>query len=106
MIGAATATLISGLGFNILKFIRIKQKLGFQPFTWMIPLIFIIGVIAFCSGLLIPVGEAENAWIAVLTILLRSVLVGGIFLSLTIGLKISPELNGLIRTFISKYLKK
>lgn len=106
MIGAATATLISGLGFNILKFIRIKQKLGFQPFTWKIPLIFIIGVIAFCSGLLIPVGVAENAWMAVLTILLRSVLVGGIFLSLTIGLKISPELNGLIRTFITKYLKK
>ena len=106
MIGAATATLISGLGFNILKFIRIKQKLGFQPFTWKIPLIFIIGVIAFCSGLLIPVGVAENAWMAVFKILLRSVLVGGVFLSLTIGFKISPELNGLIRTFISKYLKK
>lgn len=106
MVGAATATLISGLGFNILKFIRIKQKLGFQPFTWKIPLIFIVGVIAFCSGLLIPSGIAENAWMAVLTIILRSVLVGSVFLSLAIGLKISPELNGLIRTFISKYLKK
>lgn len=106
MIGAATATLISGLGFNILKFIRIKQKLGFQPFTWKIPLIFIIGVIAFYSGLLIPAGVAENAWMAVFTILLRSVLVGGVFLSLAIVLKISPELNGLIRTFVSKYLKK
>ncbi len=106
MIGAATATLISGLGFNILKFIRIKQKLGFQPFTYKIPLIFIIGVIAFCSGLLIPVGVADNAWMAVLTILLRSGLVAGVFLCIATGLKISPELNGLIRTFISKYLKK
>ena len=106
MIGAATATLISGFGFNILKFIRIRQKLGFQPFTWKIPLIFIFGMIAFCSGLLIPVGIAENAFIATLTIILRSALVGGIFLSLVIGFKISLELNGLIRTFISKYLKK
>lgn len=106
MIGAATATLISGLGFNILKFIRIRQKLGFQPFTWKIPLILIFGMIAFCSGLLIPVGIAENAWMATLTIILRSALVGGIFLSLVTGFKISPELNGLIRNFISKYLKK
>lgn len=106
MIGAATATLISGLGFNLLKFIRIKQKIGIQPFSWQIPLIIITGVISYFVGLIIPSGIDGDNLMTCLKIVLRSAIVGSVFLGLVIGLKISPELNELIRTFISKYLKK
>ena len=106
MNGAASATLISGLGFNLLKFFRIKQKLGFQPFTWKIPVLLLIGILAYFTGTLIPAGIEENALMACLKIILRSLLVGGVFLGIAIGIKISPELNGLLRNFTTKYLNR
>lgn len=106
MNGAASATLISGLGFNLLKFFRIKQKLGFQPFTWKIPVLIVIGILAYFAGTLIPVGIEGNALMTCLKIIGRSLLVGGVFLGVAIGIKISPELNGLLRNFTTKYLNR
>ena len=106
MIGAATATLISGIGFNLMKYIRIRQTLKIQPFTWRIPVLLLIGIAAFALGLLIPAGEAETIWMACMNIGGRSILVGSFFVLLIYSLKLSPEVNGLIRNFASSIIKR
>lgn len=87
--GAAMSTAISSLLYTGIKFFIIHRKFGFQPYT--INTVKIIGLVLLCIGinLLLPVLDSN-----VLNIVMRSALLGGVFLLLTYLLKIVPEFHG------------
>ncbi len=93
--GAAVATLLSLLSFNILKFVFIKIKFGIQPFNLNTIKIVVIGVICYFMTLWLP--HFENVF---LDIAFNSVLILLVFIPLVFFLKVSEEVNLTILKFI------
>ncbi|ELR69587.1 Putative membrane export protein [Fulvivirga imtechensis AK7] len=93
--GAATATMISIVIFNVLRYLFLKIKLNLDPFTWQY-----LGVIFILSGsatLTYIVPSLSSVWTDMIT---RSIL----FLILSVPtiylLKLSPELNKLVNNVL------
>lgn len=105
--GAALATMVSLILFNLVKFVFLYRKLGMHPFTWRLPGVLAIGLAAWGTGTLVPsLGESLLAVAG--SVLIRSALVGGIFLLGVLYFRISPEFQGVVLQAwgrIRRYLK-
>lgn len=88
IIGAAMASVISNLVFNIMKFLFLWIKFGFQPYNFKFILIIAFAALAFMAGYLIPV--MDNL---VPDILIRSSVIAIVFGTLILLFKISNEIS-------------
>lgn len=100
MNGAAFATLLSLVLFNLVKMVFISIKLHIIPFT--LKNLTMIGIIActFITGLYFP--KLDNI---VLDIAVRSIVISVFFGVLVYILKISVEVNNLLKMVMNKVLK-
>ncbi len=98
--GAAIASFLAMLTFNLSKFLFVWVKFKIQPFSMgSIKLLAIIGLVLWV-----------NQWIptleqTLLDILIRSTVITILLVGLTIGLKVSEEVNSLVFGFVNR-LKK
>ncbi|KOF03097.1 hypothetical protein OB69_07110 [Roseivirga seohaensis subsp. aquiponti] len=98
--GAAIASFLAMLTFNLSKFLFVWVKFKIQPFSMgSIKLLAIIGLVLWV-----------NQWIptleqTLLDILIRSTVISVLLVGLTIGLKVSQEVNSLVFGFLNR-LKK
>ncbi|WP_462248261.1 lipopolysaccharide biosynthesis protein [Ekhidna sp.] len=95
--GAAYASLLTFFLFNLFKFLFVKIKFSFSPFSkWTIPTILLIPLFLFINS---KFSYAENPWIDILV--RSSALSIGFFLFLILG-KPSKELLNIIRSIFKK----
>ena len=90
VVGAAMATFLSLTLYNLIKVIFIYIKFKIQPFSKATFGVLLIGMLSFGITVLIP-----DTASAVLNIILKSVLVGGLYILLTLRFKVSEEFNKL-----------
>ena len=95
--GAAIASAISFSLLIIARVLFIYIKFGMQPFSYKFITLSIIGILSYLISKLIPV--LDNLY---LDIILRSSLLSIIYLLLTVLLKISPELNEIVKKYADK----
>jgi O-antigen/teichoic acid export membrane protein len=86
--GAAIATLSSKVVANIIRHLFLYRKFGLQPYNAKFLLIAMTAGISYLAQYFIP--EISNLY---LDILIRSAVMSVVFISLALGLKISPEVN-------------
>ena len=96
MIGAAFASLISILIFNIIKHVFIILKMKISPFSINTLKIILIGITLFTIDNYL-MSTISNDFLA---ILLKSTVTTVLYLSVIYLLKISPKLNDMIKSFI------
>ena len=99
--GAAMAYLLTMIALNFSYWLFNKIKFKLQPFDSSFIKIVIISAVALVSGLVIPKIDFY-----ILDILVRSTLVGGIFVSLVYITKISTDINEFIEQIIYKLTGK
>lgn len=90
--GAAFATFLSFLIFNLAKFLFLKIRLNIQPFTRNTLWVFLVGLVSYGAASLLPTTD----W-AILNILIKSIVGGGVFGGLILYLNISEDFSGLVR---------
>jgi len=96
MIGAAYASLISILIFNLIKLIFIKIKMKILPFSNKTIMVIFMGLLTYFLSIYIP--NLENSLI---NILLKSTLISIFYIILIYKSKISPEFNTILNRIIS-----
>jgi O-antigen/teichoic acid export membrane protein len=89
--GAAAATAISIVLFNIIRFFYVYSKLKIQPFDWNILKITLILLLALLVGETLP--DLSNVF---LDTIYRSVLISLVMASLIYFFKVSEDINRLI----------
>ncbi len=95
--GAAIASFIAMLSFNLIKYIFVWWKFGIQPFDWStVKMIAIVGVVLVVNHFL---AAQENQLI---DLILRSTIIGTLLLSMAYALKVSDEFNGLVKQLLNK----
>lgn len=98
--GAAIATGISLLSFNVAKYLFLKFKFGFDPFSKNSLLILILGGVAFFIGsLLSPLS-------LYLDIVLRSSIILAVFIPAALFLKLSQDMNDFFWLAVNKLRKQ
>ena len=98
--GAALASLIAMLLFNLIKFLFVYHKFGIQPFTFnTLKFLGIVGVVILVN-LTLP--TILNVY---LDVIMRSTIITVLLISSTYYLKISPEINSLLNQLIKKVIK-
>jgi len=95
--GAAWANFLAILFFNILKLVFIYDRMKMSPFTPKMGYIIPIASLAGLLGYLLP-----DYWHPVLSVMIKSVIFGGVFFYLTIRLKLSIEVNNLFYSTLDK----
>ena len=93
MIGAAYASLISLVFFNLIKYSFIKIKMKITPFSINSIKTILLGVFVYFAVLSIPDND-----IIIVDILIKTIISSFIFVISVYALKISPELNKLIKS--------
>lgn len=97
--GAAIATGLSIIGFNIVRFIFVWRKLGIQPFTYKTVLIFLILGLGFLVNEYIPfMGDIY------LDTIFRSIILGLILVVPSLLLKVSDDLNIMIDKNLKRFI--
>lgn len=100
IIGAAIATAISLVLFNLMKGIFLHSKLKMQPFhPNTLKGILILGV-AFAVGYFFP--RLENAW---LDIMIRSLAISLVFFPALIALRVSEDINEMFYKLVRRFFK-
>jgi len=99
IMGAAIATAISLTAFNLSKYIFLKLKFGFGPFSWKWFAIIGVGAAAYAISLLLP---AQTLWV---DIVLRSTIITAVFIPLVLVLRLSDDAVAFLRTLRSRFLK-
>ena len=98
--GAAIASFLAMLTFNLSKFLFVWVKFKIQPFSMgSIKLLAIIGLVLWVNQW-IPTLE-----LTLLDILIRSTVISVLLFGLTIGLKVSEEVNSLVFGFVNRFKK-
>ncbi len=100
IVGAAIASALSNLIFNLLKFFFLWIKFKFQPYDYKYILILIFAVISYYIGYLIPQLDYF-----ITDIIIRSLVIAFVFGSLVLLFKISDEFNNKFNIILS-ILKK
>jgi len=90
VVGAAMATFLSLTLYNMIKVIFIYIRFGIQPFSMPTLAVLLIGTICFGLTALVP-----DTGHAISNIILKSVLLGGLYILLVIRFKVSEEFNKL-----------
>ena len=93
MIGAAYASLISLVFYNLIKYGFIKIKMKITPFSINSIKTILLGVFVYFAVLSIPDND-----IIIVDILIKTIISSFIFVISVYALKISPELNKLIKS--------
>ena len=96
MIGAAFASLVSILIFNIVKHIFIKIKMKISPFSINTFKVILIGIILFIIDYYLMPALSNDF----LSILFKSAVTSVVYFSVIYLLKISPKLNGIVKSYI------
>lgn len=94
--GAALASAISIVIFNLFKFVVLWKKAQMQPFTWRTLVILLIGALTFVVGYYIP--QFSNTWV---DLVLRSAAIIVLFGGLAYILKLSQDANNLVHKMLS-----
>lgn len=97
IIGAAAATLLSLTLYNLVKMIFIQWKFNIQPFTWKTLWVILIAGAAYGMGLIFP-----STQVAVLDILIKSIVIGVVYISAVLYFNISPEFGYLLKDMIGR----
>lgn len=95
--GAALATAISIMSYNILKLLFIYKQFKMQPFTINTVKILVIGVVTYGIGLLISLD-----FHGLINIFIRSAIVGLSMLFVVFRLNISEDFNGIVRNVLKR----
>ena len=98
--GAALASLLAMLIFNIIKYLFVWTKLHMQPFTFKTLVLLGIIVWTYLGQSLLP--SLDKEW---LDLLMRSSLITALFVTPLYLLKISEEVNSLLDPYLN-YLKR
>lgn len=97
--GAGLAFLISTTLFNFAKFLFLYWKYKFFPFTFghlkLLVLALVLGIGAYYVPLTLP---------PLFNMIIRSILISILYLGMVYKLKISSDVNGIIKTISKKYL--
>jgi O-antigen/teichoic acid export membrane protein len=95
--GAAIASFLAMLVFNLTKYVFVWMKFGIQPFS--IATLKMVGIsgTALLLNSLLPSLDSS-----ILDIVVRSATISLVFLGLTYGLKVSEEFNGVINQVFTK----
>ena len=93
MIGAAYASLISITFYNLLKHIFIKYKMKISPFSINSIKTILVGIFVYFAVLSIPKND-----IILIDIFIKTIISSFIFIISVYALKISPDLNKLIKS--------
>ena len=101
IVGAALATLISKFVYNLIKYVFLYQKYGFQPFSYKTLLLLIIGIFAYGTSLLLP--EQANY---IVDILIRSSLIFILFSVPVYFLKVSEDMNQKADAIVKNIFKR
>nr|WP_255552024.1 polysaccharide biosynthesis C-terminal domain-containing protein [Roseivirga sp. E12] len=99
--GAAIASFLSMLLFNVIKYIFVFAKFGIQPFTRSSIVFVIIAAFTLLVNYFLP--SISNIY---LDIMVRSLAIVIVLMGLTFGLKVSSELNQLLSTTLSRVISK
>ena len=97
IIGAAMATAISLFFFNLAKYVFLKMKFGFEPFTWKSFAVLLLGVGTYVLSEIVPVQENF-----VVDILIRSTIIVVAFTPLAYALKLSEDVNAFVLTMLNR----
>ena len=98
--GAALATLISVISFNTVKYIFLKYKFGFQPFSNNTVRAILIGMVVLVGNYLIP--TQDNRY---LDIAFRLLYAGITYGSLVLILKVSMDINKIFVSILDRFHK-
>lgn len=98
IIGSAIATAVTVTANNVLRFLFLKIKFGMQPYDVNSLKLIIIALISILPGILIP--YLNNL---IIDIAVRSAIVGGLFILLTLKMEAAPELNNKIRKNLKRF---
>jgi O-antigen/teichoic acid export membrane protein len=97
IVGAAFASFISKIVFNLLKFVFVYKRFGFQPFIFKhVILLFIAGFAWYVSTLLPALPNY------IIDIIVRSTIISVIFILPVYYFKISEDINGKVDSVLAK----
>ncbi|NND77442.1 MAG: hypothetical protein HKN39_04610 [Flavobacteriales bacterium] len=105
ILGAAAATAFSLAMFNFLKWLFVWVKLKMQPFDIRSIKALIVGLVCIGVSYIIPEFFSENLTGRLLDIGLRSLICGGVFISMTLWLGLSDEIDRIVSLLKSKIAK-
>lgn len=88
--GAAMATGISLLTFNVAKYLFLKLKFGFGPFSWKSGVTLLLGIGAYFFSTFLPQQEL------LIDIVFRSAIITIVFVPIALLLRLSEDANGFL----------
>lgn len=97
ILGAAIGTASAIFLYNLIKVVYVWIKFHMQPFDWQMLLILSIGALVLLASF--QISTIVNIY---LDLLIRSILVGIGYLLPILALKISPDLNNLVKQILQK----
>jgi O-antigen/teichoic acid export membrane protein len=97
--GAAVATLLSKVITNFIRYLILYGKFGLQPYNYKFPLILLIAAAAYLAQYFIP--EISNMYF---DLIIRSSIMSVVFISLALGMKVSPDVNERVMEIRKKFL--
>ncbi|MHC2993807.1 hypothetical protein OB13_20315, partial [Pontibacter sp. HJ8] len=95
--GAAFASMLSYVTINLLRLFFVQGIYKMQPFAWSSVAVTVIAAIALGASYLLP--SLNNLY---LDILLRSILITGIYMGLLLGLRVYPDMNQWLLNMLRK----
>ena len=95
--GAALSTAISIFSFNSIRTIFVWFVLRIQPFKWHTLSIIVLGIVCFYLGEFLNIGEHP-----ILSITIRSVIIGTTYLGIAYMFRLSDEFNTTIEELVVK----
>ena len=101
ILGAAIATFISVVLFNLARFFFLWAKMGMNPMTMRTLAVLGTGLLALGLGYLVPI-PAASPWLAIAGLVGRSAVIAGVYLGIVLYFRISPDLNDLVGKIIPK----
>ena len=101
IVGAALASLISLSLYNLIKFIYLRCVLKMQPFSLNTLYTLLIAITSLIIVAFIPLTN-----FAFVNIIVRSLLIAGIFIFLILFSKVSPDINSIFNYMVNRFFNK
>lgn len=98
IVGAALATGLSLGILNLIRFVFLKFKFDFDPFSWRSVVILLLGAASYAISLLVP--EQENI---IIDIAFRSSVILAVFVPIALILKLSTDVNELLAATLKRF---
>ncbi len=97
IVGAAIATAISLLSFNVSKFIFLRVKFGLSPFSWKSLAAIVLGFASFGVASLLP----NQSPSLIIDMVLRSLIVLAVFVPAALVLNLSEDLTKFLKDILA-----